>query len=116
MNINRIGVIGLGFVGLSLAVALASKGFDVVGVDIDVAKVKLIRRGKAPFYEKGLEELLRDVIGKHLIVSSDYDLLKDVDVVFIAVGTPPKPNGEQDQAQIVDAVKRIGNTWRSSSD
>jgi len=114
MNINRIGVIGLGFVGLSLAVALASKNFDVIGVDIDLNKIDLIKRGKAPFYEKGLEELLKETINKNLFVSTDYQLLADVDIVFIAVNTPPKPSGEQDQSQIVEAVKRLASVWKNS--
>jgi len=115
MDVDKVGVVGLGFVGLSLAVALASKNFDVVGVDVDPGKVDSIKHGKAPFYEKGLEELLGSVVGKSLHVSSDYQLLRDADIVFIAVGTPPKPSGEQDQSQIVEAVKRLANVWRESS-
>ena len=115
MSIGRVGVIGLGFVGLSLAVALASRGFKVVGIDVDSGKIELIRHGRAPFYEKGLEELLRSTIGKHLIVSTDYELLRDVDIVFITVGTPSKPSGEQDQSQIVEAVKELASAWRDSN-
>ena len=114
MSVYRVGVIGLGFVGLSLATALASKGFSVVGVDVDSEKVEIIRRGEAPFYEEGLEELLRDVIGETLVVSTDYQLLRDVNVVFIAVGTPSKPNGEQDQSYVIEAVKGLARVWRNS--
>ncbi len=110
----KIGVIGLGFVGLTLAVALASKDYNVIGVDIDVEKVKTIRAGKSPFYERDLDILLPKVINSRLVISNDYSLLKDVEIVFIAVGTPPNPDGSQNQSYIIDAVKKLGSIWRDS--
>ncbi|WFO74804.1 UDP-glucose/GDP-mannose dehydrogenase family protein [Desulfurococcaceae archaeon MEX13E-LK6-19] len=111
----KIGVIGLGFVGLTLAAALASKEYDVVGIDLDVDKIDKIKKGIAPFHEEGLEEILRSVIGKHLVVSNDYSLLRDVDLVFIAVGTPPRPDGSQEQKYIVDAVRSLARTWKRAN-
>ncbi len=112
----RIGVIGLGFVGLTLAVALASKDYNVVGVDIDEKKVEIIRSGRTPFYEEGLDKLLANVINNRLIVTTDYNLLNDIDVVFITVGTPPNPNGSQNQSYIIDATKKLANIWKGSKE
>jgi len=52
----KIGIVGLGFVGLSLAAVLGSKGFSVIGSDIDKSKILKIRSGKTPFYEPNLEK------------------------------------------------------------
>jgi len=103
----KIGVIGLGFVGLTLAAALASKGYRVVGVDIDEEKINTIRSGKSPFYEEGLEELLGKVIGNTLELSTNYDALKDSDIIFITVGTPPNPDGSQNLSYIEKAVEQL---------
>lgn len=112
----KIGVIGLGFVGLTLAVALAYKKYNVIGVDIDEKKIEFIRSGKSPFYEEGLNELLPKVINNKLVVTTDYEMLRETDVVFIAVGTPPNPNGSQNQSYIIDAVKKLGRVWRDSKE
>ena len=112
----KIGVIGLGFVGLTLAVALAYKKYNVIGVDIDEKKIEFIRSGKSPFYEEGLNELLPKVINNKLVVTTDYEMLRETDVVFIAVSTPPNPNGSQNQSYIIDAVKKLGRVWRDSKE
>jgi UDPglucose 6-dehydrogenase len=114
LEVERVGVVGLGFVGLTLAVALASKDYSVIGVDIDEEKVAKIQRGIPPFYEEGLEELL-STIGSNFIASTDYRELKDVDLVFITVSTPSRPDGSQEQRYIVDAAKKLANVWRNSS-
>ena len=58
----RVAVVGTGYVGLSLGVGLASMGHDVVCVDSDAEKVRLIGGGISPIYEKGLDELLKQVL------------------------------------------------------
>lgn len=113
MNIYRIGIIGLGFVGLTLATVLANEGFNVIGIDTDENKIDLIKRGKTPFYEIKLEDYLVKTINKNLFVSSDYNLLRGADIVFIAVGTPTKESGEQDLTYIKDSVKKLGIVWRN---
>ena len=109
----RVGVIGLGFVGLSLSVALASKGFNVVGVDIDEKKVDLIKNGSIPIHEEGLGDLLKFVINKDLIISTDFDLLNDSDIVFVCVGTPTLPNGKQDISQVINAIRIMAEQWKT---
>jgi len=83
----RIGVVGLGYVGLVTAAVLADKGYEVVGVDVDERKVEGLNCGRVPIYEPGLKELLTRSQGR-LTFTTDYSRLSDVDVAFIAVSTP----------------------------
>ena len=83
----KIAVIGLGFVGLSLTSVLASKGNNVIGIDVDVEKCKKIRSGIAPFFEPDLEKMLRIGLKKKLIISDDFSLVKDCDIIFVDVFT-----------------------------
>ena len=86
----KIGIIGLGFVGLSLTSVLAAKGHDVVGIDSDIKKCNNIINGKLPFYEPDLDKNLKIGFGKKLKISNDILLLKNHDFIFITVGTPQK--------------------------
>ena len=89
----KIGIIGLGFVGLSFGSVLASKGKNVVGIDVDAEKCKKIRNGVSPFFEPDLERILKIGLKKKLIITDDFSLIKDCDMIFVAVGTPQKSNG-----------------------
>ena len=89
----KIAIIGLGFVGLPLASVLASKGNNVVAIDIDNDKCIKIRNGVSPFFEPDLEKTLRIGLKKKLIVSNNFSLIKDCNVIIVAVGTPQKSNG-----------------------
>ncbi len=87
----RIGVIGLGYVGLPVAALFARKGFDVVGIDIKSERIDKIKRGISPIEgkEPGLAELIAEVAASgKLNAATDYALLKDRDVVLIDVETP----------------------------
>lgn len=94
----KVAVIGSGYVGLVTGVCLADTGNDVVGVDIDAAKVKALNAGKSTIYEPGLTELLENNLrGGRLRFTTDLaDALKQVEVIFIAVGTPPRDDGSAD--------------------
>ncbi|MFC4057193.1 nucleotide sugar dehydrogenase [Planomonospora corallina] len=82
-------VIGMGYVGSPIAAVLAERGVDVVGIDVDPELVAGLARRRCAFSEPGLAELLCDGLDSgRLRVSTDYDLVSDVDVVIIAVGTP----------------------------
>ncbi|GAA1225585.1 UDP-glucose/GDP-mannose dehydrogenase family protein [Rhodoglobus aureus] len=85
----KISVVGCGYLGAVHASSLAKLGHDVVGIDIDQAKVDLLSSANAPFYEPGLPELLSEtlVAGK-LAFSTDMSLARGATVHFIAVGTP----------------------------
>jgi len=111
----KIAVIGLGFVGLSLTSVLASKGYNVIGIDTDVEKCKKIRAGISPFFEPNLEKTLRVALKKKLIIDNDFLLIKDCDMIFVTVGTPQKSNGEIELSMIRKAVTDIGIILAKSS-
>ena len=110
----KIAIVGLGFVGLSLTSVLASKGNNVVGIDIDVEQCKKIRNGVSPFFEPYLEKTLRIGLKKKLTISNDFSLIKDCNMIFVAVGTPQKSNGAIDLSMIRKAVETIGRVLAKS--
>ena len=110
----KIAIVGLGFVGLSLTSVLASKGNNVVGIDIDVEQCKKIRNGVSPFFEPYLEKTLRIGLKKKLTISSDFSLIKDCNMIFVTVGTPQKSNGAIDLSMIRKAVETIGRVLAKS--
>ncbi|MFC4587101.1 nucleotide sugar dehydrogenase [Sphaerisporangium corydalis] len=82
-------VIGMGYVGSTVAAVLAGEGVDVVGIDVDPALVAQLEGRRSWFSEPGLPELLYSGLDSgHLRVTTEYDLVSGVDVVIIAVGTP----------------------------
>ncbi len=90
----KLSVIGTGYLGATHAAAMSSLGFEVVGIDVDPGKVELLRAGKVPFYEPGLEELLlTEVNSGRLTFTSDFTRASDCDVHFICVGTPQQKDG-----------------------
>ncbi len=103
----KIGIIGAGFVGLSIGAVFADKGYEVVLVDIDKRKVEKINSGITPLYEPGLDELLDKYAGKSLVASTDYESLKKCEIIFICVGTPSKRNGSADLSYVENACKSI---------
>jgi len=105
-----IGVVGLGYVGLAYALAFSLHGFRVIGIDIDDERVEAVRSGDVEGFPR---EAIERVVGCYLHVSTTYDDLRDVDVVFIAVNTPTKPDGSQDLLQVISALKSLANAWRS---
>ena len=104
----KIGIIGLGFVGLSLASVLASMGYRTVGIDIDKRKCEKISNGDAPFFEPDLEKTLKNGLRKKLVISNNFSLINDCDFIFVTVGTPQKSNGEIELSIIKKAVTSIG--------
>jgi UDPglucose 6-dehydrogenase/GDP-mannose 6-dehydrogenase len=104
----RVSVIGAGYVGLVSGVCLAAKGHEVICVDIDKEKVANINNGIPPIYEKGLEDLLKDYIGKSLVATDElHKAVLDTDLSLIAVGTPF--DGEHiDLSYIEDVSRQIG--------
>ncbi len=105
----NICVIGTGYVGLVTGTVFADLGNEVICVDSDEEKIASLNQGKMPIYEPGLEEMVqRNVADERL--SFITDLAKGVDkseVIFIAVGTPPKENGETDLSQVEGVAREI---------
>ena len=90
----KLSVIGTGYLGATHAACMASLGFEVIGFDTESSKVDLLSKGKVPFYEPDLEDLLAEQIrSKRLTFTSKVEDLSDADVHFICVGTPQVKNG-----------------------
>jgi len=90
----KLSVIGTGYLGATHAACMASLGFEVIGFDTESSKVDLLSKGKVPFYEPDLEELLAEQIKtKRLTFTNKVEDLSDADVHFICVGTPQVKNG-----------------------
>ena len=106
----KIGVVGLGFVGLSLTSVLASKGYDIVGIDTDKTKCKKISNGISPFFEPELEKVLQNGLKKKLKIENNFSSINECDFIFVTVGTPQKANGSIDLSKIKNAVTSIGET------
>ena len=107
---SRIGVVGLGYVGLTTAACLADLGHDVIGVDIDAARITMLRRHQLPLYEPALKELVeRGTRAGRLSFSGEIaDALSSAEFVFVAVGTPPDRRGGADLTALKAAAKGIG--------
>ena len=87
----KISVVGCGYLGAVHAASMAELGHDVVGIDVDTAKVEALQRAEAPFYEPGFEELLaRSLVSGRLRFSSDFTDAMGSRVHFLCVGTPQK--------------------------
>ena len=84
----KICVIGIGRVGLPLAMHFASKGVHSYGIDIDEKKVALLNEGKMPFKEDGADALLKKVVGKSFIPTTDFGVVADSDAIILTLGTP----------------------------
>jgi UDPglucose 6-dehydrogenase len=101
----NISIIGTGYVGLTLSALTARVGYKTYCIDVVKEKIEIIKTGKSYFYELGLDSLVEYGIGnKKLIPTLRYDVLKDVDIVFLSVGTPSGLDGGFDLTYIFDAV------------
>lgn len=108
MTPRKIAVVGTGYVGLVTAACLAEIGHQVTALDIDDGKISLLRKGKIPIHEPGLEELVRKHAGKRLVFTGQYsEAISEAEVVMIAVGTPSDENGDADLSAIWDVADRI---------
>ncbi|MBW4654610.1 MAG: UDP-glucose/GDP-mannose dehydrogenase family protein [Kaiparowitsia implicata GSE-PSE-MK54-09C] len=106
----RVCVIGTGYVGLVTGVCLAHIGHDVICVDNNEEKVKLMTSGQSPIYEPGLSELMTSSLQEGRIQFTS-DLAAGVthgEILFIAVGTPPLPTGESDTRYVEAVARGIG--------
>ena len=92
---KEISIVGLGYVGLTFAVSAASRGFRVIGVEVDERKRRSISEGVSPIYEEGLEPMLREAISKEMLrVTESYgEAVEGSGITFICVGTPPREDG-----------------------
>ena len=99
----KLSVIGCGYLGAVHAAAMASLGHDVVGIDVDEAKIAKLAAGETPFFEPGLPEILSEALASgRLSFTTDMSAASDADVHFIAVGTPQRKDGAGADLTYVD--------------
>ena len=105
----KIGIIGSGYVGLVTGACLAHLGHKVICVDQDHDKIRTLKKGKVPFYEPGLMEMvLENVSAKRLSFTTEISrVVNRCEVLFICVHTPPKPHGEADLSFVEKVAKQI---------
>lgn len=105
-------IIGTGYVGLVTGTCLAELGNKVICVDNDKSKIDDLNKGRVPIYEPGLGELIkRNVRGKRLAFTTSISkAVKKSLIIFIAVGTPPKPTGEADLTSVEDVCNQIAGS------
>ncbi len=105
----RVAIVGTGYVGLVAGACFAESGNDVVCVDNNPTKVRLLRRGKIPIYEPGLEEMVRRnrTDGRLSFTTTLPKAVRDSAVVFIAVGTPQGEDGSADLKHVLEVAREI---------
>src|SRR5215217_2363569 len=105
----KIAVVGTGYVGLVLGACMAESGNDVTCVDKDTAKVAMLRRGKVPIYEPGLEEIVKrnKAEGRLVFTTELQKAVRGSEVVFIAVGTPQGEDGSADLRHVMNVARDI---------
>ena len=113
----RLSVIGTGYLGATHAAAMSSLGFTVVGIDVDREKIERLKVGNVPFYEPGLDQLLRDEVASgRLTFTTDVNAAKDADIHFICVGTPQAKNSlAADMTYVNAALEAIAPVAKSGS-
>src|SRR5262249_52374672 len=112
-----ISIFGLGYVGAVSLACLARDGHEVVGVDVDHAKLDLIRAGKTPVVEEGMVDLMASVAksGRVSVTADAQQAVRDTDLSVICVGTPSAPNGSQDQTAMLNLAHDLGRAMRTKS-
>lgn len=108
----KVSVIGTGYVGLVSGTCFAEIGHEVTCIDIDPKKIEMLKAGKSPIYETGLNELLeRNIKANRLHFSLNYDSVKEAKSIFLAVGTPSADDGRADlkylKAAAIEVAKNI---------
>ncbi len=108
----KIAVAGTGYVGLVAGVCFAEKGHNVMCVDVDEAKVQMMRSGHSPIYEEGLEELMvKNYREGRLDYTTDYKTAyKNADAIFIGVGTPELPDGSANLNYVATVSRQIAES------
>lgn len=108
----KLAVAGTGYVGLVAGVCFAEVGHQVLCVDVDENKIKMMRDGISPIYEQDLEELMvKNYSAGRLDYTTDYETAyKDADAIFIGVGTPEQPDGSANLSYVATVARQIAET------
>jgi nucleotide sugar dehydrogenase len=112
--VQRISIVGTGYVGLSTAVCFASRGYDVIASTLNEDKVRIINAKRAPFHEPGMDEAVRTSIESgHLRAETDRsEAVRQTEVTFLTVGTPDKADGAVDLRYVINASEDIGRALK----
>ena len=111
----KITIVGSGYVGLTTGACFAELGNNVICVDIDEDKIKKLNNNIIPIYEPGLEELTikNRKNGRLRFITDLKEAIKDSEIIFICVGTPPKENGEADLSYVENVARTIAHVMDS---
>ena len=109
---ERIAVVGAGYVGLVAGACFADIGHDVTLVDSDPEKIRLLRSGRSPIYEAGLDDLILNNRPRLRFTDSLAEALSERQLVFLAVGTPSAPDGTADLSAVRAIARDLGRHWR----
>lgn len=110
----RILIIGVGYVGLTTGLAFAEKGNQVDFYDIDQEKIEILKKGKSPFFEQGINDAIQKNIN-HIRFTSDKSVISDHDIMFIAVPTPMKEDGSSDLKYVNSVLKDISSNMNENN-
>jgi GDP-mannose 6-dehydrogenase len=110
----RISIFGLGYVGAVSLACLARDGHHVVGVDVSEDKLDLIRSGRSPVIEEGIQELMQQVVasGRVEVTKDVAHAIRSTDLSFVCVGTPSSPRGSQDLSAVLRVAESIGGALK----
>lgn len=114
----RISIFGLGYVGAVSLACLARDGHQVIGVDIDPTKLRLIAEGNTPVVEEGMVDLMKEVAasGRVRVTSDAEQAVLDSEISLVCVGTPSAANGSQDQGAILRLAEQMGRALARKSE
>ena len=114
----KISIFGLGYVGAVSLACLGRDGHEVVGVDLDPVKLDLLRQGRSPIVEEGIQELTAQVVssGRIRVTDDVADAIRSTSLSFICVGTPSSPNGSQDLSAVRRVAEQIGSVLRDKAE
>jgi len=112
----HISVVGSGYVGTTIAACFAELGHRVTAIDIHEETVARLNEGSAALYEPGLDDLLAAHVGELLSATTDYSVIPETDVTFLALPTPSRTDGSIDTSIVVAAAESVGNALKSKTD
>ncbi len=104
----KVGIIGMGYVGLPLAIGATIKGYEVVGFDIDKTKIDLLNEGKCYIKHISEKEMKRMVETDRFKATNDFNILKEMDLIILCVPTPLTEQREPDMSYIVNTCEEVG--------
>ena len=111
----KVCIVGLGYVGLPLAIQFARSGAEVIGLDVDRAKVSQVNRGRSYIKHIAAKTISEVLKAKRLIASTDFSWIKKADAVIICVPTPLSKNREPDISFIIETGRKIAPYLRKGA-